>query len=87
MRELTLTAVATEDISTTDQRTLANEFGDFFRDVPGVLLQKTGPAQASPYIRGFTGYHVMMLQDGFRLNNSVFRSGPNQYWNTINPAS
>ena len=86
-QEVTLTAVATEDISTTEPQVMINEFSDHFRDVPGVLLQKTGPAQASPYIRGFTGYHVMMLQDGFRLNNSVFRSGPNQYWNTINPSS
>jgi hemoglobin/transferrin/lactoferrin receptor protein len=57
------------------------------RDLPGVLVQETGVGQGSPYIRGWTGYHNVLLIDGVRLNNSVFRSGPNQYWATVDPLS
>lgn len=56
-----------------------------FRETPGVLVQKTSQGQGSPYIRGFTGYHTLFLIDGIRLNNAAFRSGPNQYWNTVDP--
>ncbi len=53
--------------------------------MPGTMVQKTGHAQGSPYIRGFTGYRDLLLIDGIRLNNAVFRDGPNQYWNTVDP--
>jgi hemoglobin/transferrin/lactoferrin receptor protein len=55
--------------------------------LPSVMAQKTGYSQGSPYLRGFTGFRTLGLVDGIRLNNSVFRDGPNQYWNTIDPLS
>ncbi|MDA3925437.1 MAG: TonB-dependent receptor [Kiritimatiellae bacterium] len=58
---------------------------EILREVPGVMVQKTGHAQGSPYIRGFTGFRTLFLIDGIRLNNSVFRDGPNQYWGTVDP--
>ena len=54
-----------------------------FKDVPGVLIQKTTHAQGSPFIRGFTGRQNLLLVDGVRINNSTFRSGPVQYRNTV----
>ncbi len=56
-------------------------------EVPGVMVQKTSHGQGSPYIRGFTGFRTVFLIDGIRLNNSVLREGPNQYWNTVDAFS
>ena len=52
---------------------------------PGVLVQKTNWGGGSPFVRGLTGKHVLLLVDGIRLNNSLTRFGPHQYLNTIDP--
>ena len=54
---------------------------------PGVLVQKTAHGHGSPFIRGFTGRQNLLLVDGVRLNNSTWRSGPTQYWNTVDSYS
>ncbi len=60
---------------------------DALRYTPGVLVQKTANGHGSPFIRGFTGRQNLLLIDGVRFNNSTFRGGPIQYWNTVDPFS
>lgn len=97
MPELVVTATrADQDVkkAPTQVRTLsAGQFQErqprtlpeALRELPGVNVQKTSNGQGSPFIRGFTGFRNLALIDGIRFNNSIFREGPNQYWNTIDP--
>lgn len=73
------------DAENLQNRQLARTVPEALREVPGVLVQKTSHGQGSPYIRGFTGFRTLFMIDGIRLNNAVFRDGPNQYWNTVDP--
>jgi len=63
----------------------AADMFDALENEVGVLMQSTAAGQASPFVRGVTGQQVLILIDGIRMNNSVYRFGPNQYFNTIDP--
>lgn len=56
---------------------------DALRYEPGVFVQQTAQSQGSPFVRGRTGQQTVLLFDHVRMNNSLFRQGPNQYFFTI----
>lgn len=62
---------------------LALTVPDVLANDPEILVQKTTLGGGSPVIRGLIGHRILALVDGVRLNNSIFRFGPNQYLNTV----
>jgi len=78
-----ISVVDEEYISTRLSRTTP----EILMGTAGVFVQKTNHGGGSPFVRGLTGNQILLLIDGIRLNNSTFRYGPNQYFNTIDPFS
>lgn len=61
----------------------AAQTSEWLKEQAGVLLQKTNLGGGSPIIRGMSGNRILLMADGFRLNNATFRLGVNQYLNTL----
>lgn len=51
----------------------------------GVRIQKTQGGGGSPVIRGFEANRVLIVVDGVRMNNAIYRSGHLQNTITIDP--
>jgi hemoglobin/transferrin/lactoferrin receptor protein len=67
------------------ERQQARSLPDILKETPGVSVQKTGHGHGSPFIRGFTSFHNLLMIDGIRFNKPIFRYGPVQYWSSIDP--
>jgi len=52
---------------------------------PGVRIQKSQGGGGSPVIRGFEANRILMVVDGVRMNNAIYRSGHLQNAITVNP--
>jgi len=61
----------------------APQTSDWLNEQAEVVLQKTNLGGGSPIMRGVSGNRVLLMVDGFRLNNATFRLGLNQYLNTL----
>ncbi|MCC6575042.1 MAG: TonB-dependent receptor [Planctomycetes bacterium] len=76
-----------EAVTTLEKRRIEERgFGqvpDLLEGTTGVFVQHTANGQGSPFIRSLTGKQITMMVNGVRFNNSAFRSGPNQYYSSI----
>ena len=48
-----------------------------------VVIQETVPGFKNPVINGLMGDKILLTVDGIKFSNSLFRSGPNQYYSWI----
>ena len=60
---------------------------DLLNYASGVRVQKSQGGGGSPVIRGFEANRVLLVVDGVRMNNAIYRSGHLQNSITINPNS
>ena len=54
---------------------------------PGVRIQKSQGGGGSPIIRGFEANRVLIVVDGVRMNNAIYRSGHLQNSITVDPSN
>lgn len=67
------------------ERNLSRTLPESLQGISGVFIQKTNHGGGSPFVRGLTGNQTLLMVDGIRLNNSIFRYGPNQYLTLVDP--
>ena len=67
----TINRITPEMIASTNPQTSA----DALRDHGGVFVQKSQMGGGSPVIRGFEANRVLLVVDGVRMNNAIYRSG------------
>ncbi len=58
---------------------------DLLAQQGGVFIQKSQQGGGSPMIRGFATNRVLIVSDGIRMNNAIFRSGNIQNIISIDP--
>jgi hemoglobin/transferrin/lactoferrin receptor protein len=56
-------------------QTNSQNTGDLLMNTGNLFVQKSQQGSSSPVIRGFEASRVLLLIDGIRLNNAIFRSG------------
>ncbi|NJO91211.1 MAG: TonB-dependent receptor, partial [Chloroflexia bacterium] len=73
----------TKDIENSNVQTSADLLGT----VAGVYIQKSQLGGGSPMIRGFATNRILIVVDGVRMNNAIYRSGNLQNIISIDPNS
>jgi hemoglobin/transferrin/lactoferrin receptor protein len=73
--------VSNKDIQNSTSQTTA----DILAEVPGIKIQKTQFGGGSPVIRGMEANRILLVVDGVRMNNAIYRKGHLQNSITISP--
>ncbi len=69
------------------QQSTAQTTADLLKSSNQVFIQKSQMGGGSPMIRGFAANRVLLVLDGVRLNNAIYRSGNLQNVINIDPNS
>lgn len=75
-------SISVEEIESTNPQTSA----DALDQHGGVFVQKSQMGGGSPVIRGFEANRVLLVVDGIRMNNAIYRSGHLQNAVTVDQA-
>ena len=67
--------------------TIPKTTADMLRSSAGIHVQKSQGGGGSPVIRGFEANRVLLVIDGVRMNNAIYRSGHLQNSITVDPYS
>lgn len=70
-------------IDRADMPAAASTAIEHLRGATGAFVQQTTPGQSAVIVRGMKGSEVLHLVDGFRLNSTIFRNAPNQYFSLV----
>ncbi|MEN8187061.1 MAG: TonB-dependent receptor [Bacteroidota bacterium] len=70
-----------KDIQNTSPQTSA----DMLSDIPGIKVQRTQFGGGSPVLRGMEANKVLLVVDGVRMNNAIYRRGHLQNAITVSP--
>ena len=54
--------------------------------IPGVKVQKTQFGGGSPVLRGMEANRILLVVDGVRMNNAIYRKGHLQNSITVSPS-
>jgi len=77
----TISITSREDIKKIAPQTSA----DLLANLPGIKVQKTQMGGGSPVIRGMEANRVLLVVDGVRMNNAIYRTGHLQNSITVSP--
>ena len=56
-------------------QTNAQNTGDLLINTGNIFVQKSQQGGSSPVLRGFEASRVLLVVDGIRMNNAIYRSG------------
>jgi len=67
------------------QRAAPQTAADMLAEIPGIKVQKSQFGGGSPVLRGLEANRVLLVVDGVRMNNAIFRKGHLQNSITVSP--
>lgn len=68
------------------QNSIPQTSADMLANIPGVKVQKTQFGGGSPVLRGMEANRILLVIDGVRMNNAIYRKGHLQNSITIAPS-